>query len=157
MATKKPLVLGADGRVQQLQSGDSLGTTSETGTLVQTAGATLLAGNICYQSAADSVNKAQANAAGTTFAVCFTTVAITSALTGLCQFNGILALTTAQWDAVAGTTGGLAFGVTYYLDPATAGKITSVCPTTVGQYVQIVGKGVSSTELNINFDEPILL
>lgn len=38
-------------------------------------------------------------------------------------------LTTLQWDAVAGTTGGLTAGTVYYLSGATAGAITSVEPT----------------------------
>ncbi len=157
MATKKPLVLGADGRINQLQAGDTLGIVSETGQLSQVADATLIAGNAVYQSAADHVNKGRADASGTTFVVGLAVAAIISAASGLVQYDGILALTTGQWDAVAGTTGGLTFNTTYYLDPANAGKITSVCPTTVGQYIVIIGKAVSTTELAIKISEPILL
>lgn len=157
MATRKPIVLGADGRFQQLQSADTLGITSETGQLAQTADATLIAGNAVYQSAADHVNKGQANAAGTAFVTGLAVAAITSGQSGLVQYDGVVTLTTAQWDAVAGTTGGLTFNVTYYLDPATAGKLTSACPTTVGQYVVIVGKAISTTELVVKISEPVLL
>ena len=38
--------------------------------------------------------------------------------------------TTAQWDAVAGTTGGLAFGANYFLSAGTAGLLTATAPTT---------------------------
>ena len=157
MATKKPLVLGADGRPQQLQSGDTLGITSETGQLSQTADATLIAGNVVYTTAADHVGKAKADAAGTAFGVGLATAAITSAAAGIIQYNGIVTLSTAQWDVAFGTTGGLTFNTTYYLSPTTAGLGTGTCPTTVGQYVVILGKAISTTELLLNIDEPVLL
>lgn len=156
MATKKALVLGADGRPQQLQSGDTLAAI-ETGQVTQTAGATLIAGNAVYSSAADTVNKGQANAMSTSVLLGLATTAITNAATGTIQANGILVLTTGQWDALAGTSGGLTFNTTYYLSPTTAGLITSTCPTSVGQTVVIVGKAISTTELNITISEPILL
>lgn len=157
MALRKPLVLGADGRPQQLQSGDTLSAGSEVSQVNQTADAALVAGNVVYSSAADHVNKAQANASGTTLALGLATAAISSSASGQIQTDGILSLTTTQWDAVAGTTGGLTFGTTYYLDPTTAGKITATCPTTVGQYVVIVGVAISTTELRIGIREPVLL
>lgn len=157
MATKKPLVLGTDGRPQQLQSGDTLANTSDTGQVNQTAAATLIAGNAVYTSGADAVNKAQANASGTKDVLGLATTAITSAASGTIQANGILVLTTAQWDAVAGTTGGLSPNAVYFLDPATAGKLTATVPTTAGQYVCEVGRALSSTELLIDIRSPILL
>jgi hypothetical protein len=156
MATKKPLVLGSDGRPEQLQSGDTIGSV-ETGQVTQTANATLIAGQVVYSEAADTVDKAEANAAGTSIVLGLAMAAITGSTTGQIQCNGILALTTTQWDAVFGTTGGLAFGTTYYLSPSTAGLGTSTCPSTVGQYVVILGEAISTTELNIKIGERILL
>lgn len=157
MAIKKPLVLGADGRPQQLQSGDTLGNTSETGQVTLTAAATLIAGQAVYISANSTVNKAQANAAGTKDVFGLATTAINSAATGVVQANGILTLTTGQWDAVAGTTGGLTANTVYFLSSATAGLLTSTPPSTVGQYVCEVGIAVSTTDLLIGTRSPILL
>jgi|SRR5579863_161681 len=156
MATKKPLVLGTDGRPQQLQAGDTIGT-FETGQVSQTANSTLIAGQVVYSQAADTVDQAQANAAGTSIVLGLATTAITSATAGIIQTSGVLALTTAQWDAVFGTTGGLTFGTTYYLSADTAGLGTSTAPSTVGQYVVILGEAISTTELNIRITERILL
>lgn len=157
MATKKPLVLGSNGRPQQLQSGDTLGLVGETGQVTQTANATLIAGNVVYTTTNDHVDKALADASGTTYAIGLAAAAISSAASGVIQVNGILALTTGEWDAVAGTTGGLTAGTTYFLSPDTAGLLTATCPTTVGDYVVIIGKAISTTELLITVSEPILL
>lgn len=157
MATKKPLVMGSDGRPQQLQSGDTIANAADTGQVNQTAAAALVAGNAVYTSGADAVNKAQANASGTKDVLGLATAAISSSASGTIQTNGIVALTTTQWDAVAGTTGGLAPNAIYFLDPATAGKITATPPTTAGQYVCEVGRALSTTEFLIDIRSPILL
>ena len=157
MATKKPLVVGTDGLPQQLQAGDTLGSTSETGQVSQTATPTLLAGNVVYSSGADSVSKAQANAIGTKDVLGLALAAISAAASGLVQCNGVVVLTTAQWDAVAGTTGGLVFNTRYFLSPTTAGLMTGTVPTTVGQYVAYVGRALSTTEMLVEPAVPILL
>lgn len=157
MATRKPLVLGADGRPQQLQAGDTLGINSETGQVTLTAGSTLVAGSPVYASGTDACEKARANAGGTSRVIGLTAEGITSAASGVVQTNGVLTLTTAEWDAAFGTTGGLAADTTYYLSPGTAGLGTGTCPTTVGQYVVILGIALSTTELLIRISEPILL
>jgi hypothetical protein len=70
---------------------------------------------------------------------------------------GALVLTTQQWDAICGTSGGLAAGAFYYLSVAAPGQLTSVAPTTPGQYVTLVGEAFSPTILNVNIAPPILL
>lgn len=157
MALRKNVVIGADGRMQQLQSGDTVANVADTGQITQTATPTLIAGNAVYSSAADTVSKAIATAVATSKLLGLATTPITAAATGVIQCNGILALTTAQWDAVAGTTGGLAFNADYYLSPTTAGLLTATCPTTVGQTVVIVGTAISTTELRLEPTQPILL
>ena len=156
MAVKKPVVVGSDGRLQQLQAGDSIGSI-ETGQITLTADATLIAGNVVYSNAAAHVTKAQANASGTTTAIGMATTAITSGVAGTIQTDGVLTLTTGQWDALAGTSGGLAFGTTYFLSTGTAGLITSTAPSTVGQYIVIVGVALSTTDLKLRLGEPLLL
>lgn len=62
--------------------------------------------------------------------------------------RGDLSLTTAQWDAVAGTTGGLAANTEYYLSD-TAGSITATVPATTGDTDIVVGVAKSATVLNV--------
>lgn len=157
MATKKALVIGSDGLPQQLQAGDTLGGTSETGQVSQTATPALIAGNVVYNSGADAVSKAQASAIGTKDVLGLAITAIAAASSGIVQCNGIVVLTTAQWDAVAGTTGGLVFNTRYFLSPTTAGLMTGTVPTTVGQYVAYVGRALSTTEMLVEPVVPILL
>jgi len=57
---------------------------------------------------------------------------------------------------VAGTIA-LTPGATYFLDPSTAGRITTTAPTTAGQYVVRVGRAVDATTLDIEIELPILL
>lgn len=157
MTARKPLVL-VSGRVQQLQSGDSLNATvTENNTVTQTADSTLIAGQVCYSSAADHINKAKADAAGTVKALGLASAAITSGATGSLQTSGIVTLTTGEWDAAAGTTGGLTFNTPYYLSAATAGLLTSTAPSVAGQYVKEIGIGISTTELLITTPPEILL
>jgi hypothetical protein len=56
-------------------------------------------------------------------------------------FSGPIVLSTAQWDAVAGTTGGLTAGTKYYLSSSSAGTLTNVAPSNA----QVVVQAVSST------------
>lgn len=64
------------------------------------------------------------------------------------QFAGVVALTTGQWDAVTGGSGGLTTGATYYLS-TNPGLLTTVAPTTTGYKVQL-GVAASATELAIS-------
>ncbi len=64
----------------------------------------------------------------------------------LVQENGIITLTTAQWDAVAGTTGGLNRQTVYYASRTTPGSITSVAPTS-GQAQVVAGIALNTTQL----------
>ena len=160
MALRAPLVI-VSGAIQQLQSGDTLSAPQTGGDVIsQTndeAGAIVI-GTPVYNDAADGVKKAKADAVGTKGVLGLVAVAsVTNGTAGNIQTNGILAATTGQWDAVAGTTGGLTFGTVYYLSAATSGLITSVAPSTVGQYVVEVGRAISTTEMKIDVKQPILL
>lgn len=162
MALKSPLVLGSDGLPQQLQAADSIFSaqalyTSRSVTNSEGAAAIVIGAPV-YAFAADGVKKAQANAKATSkIAGLGLDATVAAAGTGNIITSGVLVATTAQWDAVAGTTGGLVFGTYYFLDPATAGKITATVPTTVGQCVALVGIALSTTELELQIGTPILL
>jgi hypothetical protein len=162
MTLRTPLVLGADGLPQQLQSGDTIGApTTAPSIRAVTNGETsaaLAIGMPVYASAADTVKRGQANAKATAGIVglCFDAT-IAAAAVGNIVESGVLVATTTQWDAVAGTTGGLAFNTLYFLDPATAGKITATPPSATGQVNTVIGRALSTTELLVLIGQPILL
>lgn len=162
MAIKSPLVLGSDGQIQQLQSGDTLGAPTNTPSIRSVtngeSSAGLTIGMPVYASAADGVKRAQANAKSTSqLAGLVYDATIAAGASGNIAQSGVLVATTAQWDAVAGTTGGLTFNTNYFLDPVNPGKITSTVPTTAGQCNVLVGRAISTTELELIMAQPILL
>lgn len=162
MATRLPLVLGADGLPQQLQSGDSISAPMNTPSLRAVSNAesatTITFGMPVYASGADAVKRAQANAKSTAkVAGLVYDNSIAAGASGNIAQSGVMVGTTTQWDAVAGTTGGLAFGTYYFLDPSTAGKITATPPTTTGQVNVLIGIALSTTELELELAPPILL
>lgn len=162
MTARLPLVIGTDGLPQQLQSGDSLSVpTTTTQIRPETNGegaAAIVIGAPVYASAASTVKRAQANAKSTSGVVGLGYDASTAfGAIGNIIVDGVLTATTTQWDAVAGTTGGLAFNTLYYLDPANPGKMTSTVPTTVGQCVVLIGRALSTTDLELLLRDPILL
>lgn len=160
MTLRKPLVMVA-GQIQQIQSGDTLdAVTSEVDVVSQTNGnaSPIVIGNAVYTDAADSVDLAQADSSGTVEVLGLVQeVSISAAASGFIQTDGIMAATTTQWDAIAGTTGGLTPGAVYYLSATTAGLLSETAPSSVGQYVVRVGKAISTTELEITISQPILL
>ena len=160
MSVKKPLVLNSNGSIEQLQNGDTLNAAVSTlDSIALTngeSGAVVIATPV-YIQAENTVKKAAANASGT--AKVFGLISDTSvagSASGNVQTDGPLVATTAQWDAVAGTTGGLTPGSTYFLG-ATAGTITATAPTATGSSVVAIGNAISATELDINLGAPILL
>jgi hypothetical protein len=156
MAQKKPLVLNS-GQIEQLQSGDYIAgidvpqfTNDESGSIV--------IGTPVYVDANDGVKKGKADAVGTVNVVGLVSeTSIAAAGTGGVQTDGILSATTGQWDAVAGTTGGLTKDVIYYLSAATAGLLTSTAPSSAGQFVKKIGVGISTTEMLIQIDPRVKL
>jgi hypothetical protein len=82
---------------------------------------------------------------------------ITASESGNIQTDGVLTATTGQWDAVAGTTGGLSAVTVYYLSKATAGLMVSTAPTTAGEFCVRLGVALSTTEFSIKVAPPIKL
>lgn len=74
---------------------------------------------------------------------------------GPVQIGGVMTATTAQWDAIAGTSGGLTAGTVYYLDPTIAGNLTSTAPTATGKYVTRIGIALSTTDLCLGIQPAI--
>lgn len=160
MALRKPLVI-VNGQVQQLQAGDTLDAVINEVDVAQAtnneAGAVVI-GTAVYVDAAGTVKKAQANALLTSRILGLVQdITIAASAVGNIQTDGVFVATTGQWDAVAGTTGGLTPGVHYFLDPTTAGLITATAPTTTGEVVVNLGLALSTTELDINNMQTVLL
>jgi hypothetical protein len=161
MALRTPLVI-VNGQIQQLQAGDTLNVTAVGGgdviSLTNDNVGAITLGMPVYATAADHVDKARANAAGTVQVVGLVqATSIASGASGNIQVNGILTGSTAQWDAAFGTVGGLVFNTRYFLSATTAGLGTSTAPTTVGQYDVELGIALSTTELSVAITTPILL
>ena len=163
MAARKHLVIVA-GQIEQLQSGDSLNASlAEIETLTQTNGeaGALVIGSAVYNDVADSVKRAQSNAAATSEVIGFATAeTIATGQPATVQTSGVLEATTAQWDAMAtgdSLSGGLDVGTVYYLDDAVDGEITATAPTAAGKYVVRLGRAISTTGLLIEIRAPILL
>ncbi len=104
------------------------------------------------------VEAARANAIGTARLVGIAASAASATPPGQrihAQYAGLLTLTTAEWDAIAGTTGGLTPNTTYYLSTATAGKIQSTLPASPN-YVSKVGTALSGQIMLIQLSGPTL-
>jgi hypothetical protein len=157
MAIRKPLVI-VGGQIEQLQTGDSIQIQDTEFNLVNHEATPVVCGAPVYIDAAGGFKKAQANAAGTADAIGLVaaTPSISNGASGAVSVQDVLTLTTAQWDAVTGGSGGLTPGK-YYLDPATSGKLTTTAPSTVGQLVVELGRAMSTTDFKIEIKSSILL
>lgn len=157
MALRKPLVINA-GEVQQLQAGDTLDAPVAAIDVIQATngnGSPITLGQVVYPDAANSVDLAQANALATTDPIGLVAEAsIAPAASGSIQTDGVIA--NANWTPVTGGPN-LTTGAEYYLSASDPGQLTTVAPTTVGQYVVKVGRALSTTELLIEIDKRIHL
>lgn len=161
MTVRSPIVIGANGLFQQLQSGDTLNVpTSGANTIamINNEVGAIVIGTPVYAQAAGAVKKALASAAATSKVEgLIYDVSIAASGSGQMATSGLLTATTAQWDAVAGTTGGLTFNTNYFLSPTTAGQLTATPPATVGQNVVRIGRALSTTTMMLDIQDEILL
>ena len=160
MALRKPLVI-VNGRIRQIAAGDTVDAqVSEVDVVNQQNNnvASVVIGSPVYNDSAGTVDLAQADAAATVEVLGLVKDAtIAAAASGAIQTDGVIAATTAQWDVATGDVGGLTAGSVYYLDPDTAGMLTTTAPTAVGDFVVRVGKAISTTEMEITVLQPIEL
>lgn len=153
MSSRIPLVI-INGQISQLPSGDTLNAPINSPDVLALENAnagSIVIGSPVYMKSNGEVDLSRANAGSTAevFGLVFDT-SITASATGNIITNGPISATTAQWDTVTGGSGGLTPGSKYWLDPATAGKLTLTAPTTVGQFVTYVGTAVSTTEMDFD-------
>jgi hypothetical protein len=156
MTVRKAIVLNA-GQLEQLQPGDRLDMGNSVGRTNNNAG-TIVIGQPVYGVSGTAVDLAKADAQST-IRVSGLVVDVSVAAGAQAEIlpDGILTATTGQWDAVTGQVGGLTPNANYFLDPATAGKLTTTAPTTPGQFVLRVGHALSATEFEIEVQQPIKL
>ncbi len=123
--------------------------------LTNANGSTLPIGTPVYSSAAGSVDKAKSDALSTSVLIGLVADpdGIATAVKGAIATSGLLRATTGQWDARTGASGGLTFNSTYYIDAATAGKLTAVAPAT---FATPVGVAMSTTEMLVGAPGPRL-
>ena len=160
MANRKPLVI-VDGVVRQMSAADVLDVQLNEVDFITAdnneVGAIVI-GTPVYVDGDGTVKKALADALSTA-EVMGLVVDVTVAADDPARIltDGRLAATTAQWDAITGDVGGLTPGSIYYLDPETAGNLTTTAPTTDTEVVARVGKALSTTIFEISINQPILL
>lgn len=142
---KKVLVLGSQGQIQQLQTGDSVPVTpqfeAENGD-----GTSHVPGTVVYIFAGTTVKAAIANSYVTVRAAAISTGTIAAGAVGLYQYDGL-----------TGGYAGLTPGSTYFLSVSSAGAVTPTPPTGVGEWIMQVGVAYSTTELDIEWGQPIEL
>lgn len=115
-------------------------------------------GSPVYCLSAGQVAKAKADALSTAKVLALATETIPEDNgSGVTQTDGRLTLTTSQWDAITGQSGGLTACSKYYLDPATAGRLTTTAPSADGQILSPVGTAESSTVFEISIGTRIAL
>lgn len=156
MATKKPLVI-TDGNLEQLQAGDNLAPVPNSLDVVNGEAFAILIGASSYIDSANTIKYANADSIDTKDAIGLCTEEIAISGSGVVQVDGLLILTTAQWDIATGDTGGLTPGAVYFLSDVTIGRITKTATTTTGHYIVKMGIAVSTTDFEIMIGTPIKL
>lgn len=120
------------------------------------AGAAFAAGQPGYVVAATGLAAlSRANAAGTANVV---GLAVQPAAVNdpvFLRYSGPVKLTTAQWDAIAGTEGGLTVNAFYYLSSAAAGFITSTAPSATGTFATGIGIAIANDTLLVGQHVPV--
>ena len=155
MTLRKVVVYNpTSGEYEVLQAGDYTQST-DIPTYTNADSVPHIPGQVVFNFGAGSVKKSKADAVGTMPVIALATTTITNATSGPYQSDGTISLSTAQWDAVAGTTSGLAVNTNYFASAATAGLLTATPPTT--GYVQPVIRATSTTDAIINPKQMIKL
>lgn len=118
---------------------------------------TMLPGSPVYSSATGAMNLAKADNATTAECIGLVPAAVLTAAQGLAQEIDSITLTTAQWDAITGGSGGLTPGTRYVLSAATAGRLVALAsaPSSAGQFVVSIGTALTATTMRLRVQPPI--
>lgn len=164
MAEKRPLVI-TSGLVQQMLVGDMIplsnlpaGAISGHCVTLENVGPTVVPGDPVYVAGPAQVNLAKADAAGTAAVIGLATIGLITSATGAIQIDGVITLTTGEWDVVTGGSGGLLPNSVYYLsNTGPPPTLSTTAPTGSGNHIVIVGRAISPTILKIQISEPELI
>lgn len=111
-------------------------------------------GMAVYVSGSGTVDLAQADAAATTKVIGLASADVAASAIGYYAPEG--QITRSDWTDITGSAA-LTPGVYYYLSESTPGQLTSTAPTTATQYVVAVARAFSTTQLDVEIAQPILL
>ena len=112
----------------------------------------LVPGSPVYVTATTRFELAQADDVPQTRAIGLSLFATAVGFPATVQTQDIVTLTTVQWDAVTGDTGGLTASRIYYLDQLTLGMITLTIPvfaTPSSRYNTRIGIAINSASMNL--------
>ena len=111
----------------------------------------LIVGQVVYASALGSVDKAKADSATTCEVIGISQTAVATTAAAAVQISDVFTFSsTAQVDAVFGTTGGFpTAGQKYFLSAATAGLGTATAPSSTGNKSKLLGYSISATKFKI--------
>jgi hypothetical protein len=98
----------------------------------------------------NSVLVAEANGAGSTYAIGVVSQHAQPGQRGLIRYMGPLTLPAAEWAAAIDIGGALAQGVPYYVSAASPGKITQTAPAGAGDFVKPIGYALAPDSLFVN-------
>jgi len=73
------------------------------------------------------------------------------------QSDGVVNLTTTQWDAVTGQVGGLTPSARYYLGVQPGPELTTTPTLSLGTHLVAIGRAASPTEMVLRIQPPILI
>jgi hypothetical protein len=116
-----------------------------------------LPGEAVKISAAGTVQLAQADSLAHGAVVGVAGALIAPASSGSITAVGLVTLTTVQWNAVTGGSGGLTSGSLYFLDPSYPGHLTVTAPSVAGQVIVSIGRALSTTQMMVIPGLPVLL
>lgn len=156
MAIKKPLVIGSNGEIEQLQAGDNIlaGSTTQSFSAINENAGAISQGQVVFVSSSGSVNLANNTSEATAKAIgVVEDASIASTASGSVLTDG--AITVANWTAIAGAPT-LTAGSVYFLD-GVGGNITTIPPILAGSYVVRIGTAISTTTLEVSISRPIKL
>lgn len=156
MAVRLPLVI-VSGQIQQLQAGDSVTVPGvEFVTADNGEGSTVAPGAPVYVETDGDFNLSQADDVATADATGLLVASTGTGAAGQIATGGVLTLTTGEWDAITGGTGGLTPKTKYYVSPSAAGELTVTPPSTTGHVVKPIGEAISTTAMRV-LDRPSVL
>ena len=156
MAIKKPLVIGSNGEIEQLQAGDNIlaGSTTQSFSAINENAGAISQGQVVFVSSSGSVNLANNTSEATAKAIgVVEDASIAPTASGSVLTDG--AITVADWTAIAGAPT-LTAGSVYFLD-GVDGNITTIPPILAGSYVVRIGTAISTTTLEVSISRPIKL